>query len=108
MVWTLGKIAADPAAYLAGYVRRLYFIFLLNPLLFLFAGLAFWFNRRSRAFQAVGLLCAYWVLAHACMSMLREYFDPLWPLLAELDAALALDPALEAAAATSAAIRAAR
>lgn len=108
LLWALGKIAADPAAYLAGYVRRLYFIFLLNPLLFIFAGLAFWFNRRSRAFQAVGLLCAYWVLAHACMSMLREYFDPLWPLLAELDAALALDPALEAAAATSAAIRAAR
>ena len=39
-------------------------------------------DRREREFQALGLLCAYWVLMHALMSMLREYFDPLWPLLA--------------------------
>ncbi|MCM2303871.1 MAG: hypothetical protein NDJ72_04165 [Elusimicrobia bacterium] len=96
LLWALDRIQADPAAYLTGYVRRLYFIFLLNPLLFLFAGLAFWFNRRSRAFLALGLLCGYWVLAHACMSILREYFDPLWPLLAAA-AGAGLAPFLKAA-----------
>lgn len=87
IAWAVRAVLAEPGDYLLGCARRLRFIFLLNPLLFVFAGLSFWFNRRKREFQALGLLCAYWVLMHALMSMLREYFDPLWPLLAAAGAA---------------------
>ncbi len=87
IAWAVRAVLAEPGGYLLGCARRLRFIFLLNPLLFVLAGLSFWFNRRRREFQALGLLCAYWVLMHALMSMLREYFDPLWPLLAAAGAA---------------------
>ncbi len=87
LVWAAKKIASDPAAYLLGYLRRLKFLFLINPVLFAAAALSFVLNRRKREFQVLALLCAYFVLTHACMTYLREYFDPLWPLLAVAGAA---------------------
>lgn len=87
LVWAVRKVLSHPADYLLGYLRRLGFILLLNPLLFVFASLSFYFNRRKKEFQVLGLLCAYYVLIHGFMSFLREYFDPLWPLLAAASAA---------------------
>lgn len=94
LAWAVRKVLAHPADYLLGYLRRLGFLLLLNPLLFVFASLSFYVNRRKKEFQVLALLCAYYVLIHSFMSFLREYFDPLWPLLAAA-AAAGLSPFLK-------------
>jgi len=87
LLWAVGQVLSNPADYLAGYFSRLVYVLDLSPLLFIFAALSFYVNRRKKEFQVLGLFCAYFALIHCFMSILREYFDPLWPPLAALAAA---------------------
>jgi len=88
LAWAVPRVLAHPLDYLLGFARRLRYVVLLNPLLFLLAALSWLRHRRQPEIQTLGLLCSYFLLIHCFMSFLHEYFDPLWPLLAVLGAAL--------------------
>jgi tetratricopeptide (TPR) repeat protein len=92
LAWAAPRIAAHPADFAVGCLRRLRVIAALSPALFILGLLSFIVHRRRPEFQAVGLLCAYFVLIHCPMSFLHEYFEPLWPVLAVAAAALPFSP----------------
>ncbi|HXT01473.1 MAG TPA: hypothetical protein VN915_12405 [Elusimicrobiota bacterium] len=91
--WAAGEIARHPVRYFAGYLRRLRFVFDMQPLLYLLAAASLIFRRRPEHRQTA-FLAAYVVLIYCTMSVVDRYMQPLCPLLILL-AFSSLGPRLE-------------
>jgi tetratricopeptide (TPR) repeat protein len=88
LIWALKEIAVHPLRYVFSYLTRAGLAILWCSPYFFFALWALWRERQRRDFQALGLLCAYLLAIHCFMSIQRNYFQPLLPLLLVLCASL--------------------
>ncbi|MFH2203004.1 MAG: tetratricopeptide repeat protein [Elusimicrobiota bacterium] len=86
--WAVREVLAHPFRFVAAVGRRLAFVFSLQPLLILASAIAVWLLRRRAAVRRLGLLAAYFAGIHCLLAVEFRYFEPLWPLLAVLAAAL--------------------
>ena len=87
LTWAVRHLARHWMDYGTAYLKRLAFAFWLQPWLFLMAALAVWIQRGREDVKRLASLSAYLLLTHCLVSVQREYFAPLWPLLAILGAA---------------------
>lgn len=77
----LRRIAGDPGAYAASSLRRVFFLCRQHLWLLALLLVALYRSRGDPAPWAVGLLCAYFIGAHALLSVEPRYLEPLLPAL---------------------------
>jgi len=92
LAWAVGEIARHPFRYAWSYLKRVRFVFLCHPALFVLALLGAWRHRADPRMRALALFCLYHVVSHCCMAVLPGYFQVLWPVLAVLGASFLLSP----------------
>lgn len=66
------------------YLQRLIFLLRLNPVLFFLAGVGLWRRRADPGVFAMGVLCAYFFMAHIPFSLESRFLEPIVPVLAVL------------------------
>lgn len=94
--WAAGEILAHPGRYALGYMERLRYVLSLQPLLLFFSAfLTLWLNRKRRDIALLGVLAIYFIGIHCLMAVERRYFQPIWPILALLAAALLFKPLMK-------------
>ncbi|HXT01838.1 MAG TPA: tetratricopeptide repeat protein [Elusimicrobiota bacterium] len=104
LAWALGEVARHPLRFLGAFVARLYAAAALHPVLAAAAPVSVWLSRRREDCRQLALLAAYFAAIHCLMPVQKDYFDPLWPLLAVLAAGLAAPLTRRAPARTEALI----
>ncbi|HBL18747.1 MAG: hypothetical protein A2X36_05340 [Elusimicrobia bacterium GWA2_69_24] len=84
LAWAFGEVLRHPLRYAASVAARVVYAASLHPLLVMLAFTGAWLHRRRPEIRQVGLLAVYFIAIHCLMSVRRDYFIPLWPLLAVL------------------------
>lgn len=88
LAWALREVWAHPIRYADGFLRRLAYAVSFQPWLFLLGAVSAWVHRTREECRSLVLLVAYILVLYCSMGVTPRYFEPLWPLLAVLAAAL--------------------
>ncbi|OGR90669.1 MAG: hypothetical protein A2V88_10460 [Elusimicrobia bacterium RBG_16_66_12] len=88
LAWAVREVWSHPIRYVEGFFRRLAFALSLQPWLFVFGIVSAWVYRKRPECRALFLLAGYILVLYCSMAVVPRYFEPLWPLLAVLAAAL--------------------
>ncbi|MBI3552961.1 MAG: hypothetical protein HY077_10640 [Elusimicrobia bacterium] len=89
--WAAAEVFRHPLRYLKAVAERIWFVIALHPWLIALSLLSARRLRARRGTKELAFLILYFVLIHCAMAVQRNYFDPLWPLLAALAAAPVFD-----------------
>ena len=94
LIWAARETLSHPARTAGAIVARSRLIAAQHPLLLLAALAALVWLRRSRPYQAAGLVAAYFFGVHALLPYCQEFYTPMWVLAAVIACAAAARAAL--------------